>query len=196
MAWEPTIEMIRVYLSVMTEEQFNRLEDAILKGKGPTSFTAQEVKDLEIKFNQRKEKDQILFKTSERNNQGIAAEAGNNFNLAIKLYEENITEGYPALHSYERLMALYRMQKNYKEEIRVIDRAIDVFMKENERRFEIAISTPKNKEYISDIQIALETCSSVKNKEGLYIFNPYPVIKFIIRKEKAIKLQNKQLQKK
>jgi tetratricopeptide (TPR) repeat protein len=69
----------------------------------------------------------LLSKTAQRNNQGIEYEKKGKIEEAIKVYEENIIYGYPATHSFNRLMILYHKQKQYSEEIRVIKRAIEIF---------------------------------------------------------------------
>ena len=51
-----------------------------------------------------------------------------NIEAAIKKYESNIFDGcYQARHSFDRLIILYRKEKDYNNEIRVIKRAIEVF---------------------------------------------------------------------
>ena len=50
MPWSPTKETLEAYLSVMTEEQFEKLEDIILGLKKPDCFTMAEVRELEIKL--------------------------------------------------------------------------------------------------------------------------------------------------
>jgi tetratricopeptide (TPR) repeat protein len=61
------------------------------------------------------------------NNKGIALEKEGKIKAAIKIYEKNIETRYPAHHSYKRLMVLYRKNRDYENEIRVIDIALDVF---------------------------------------------------------------------
>lgn len=65
--------------------------------------------------------------TANNNNIGIAFEKSGNIDNAIEAYERNLDIAYPALHSYERLMILYRKEKRYNDEIRVIEKAINVF---------------------------------------------------------------------
>ena len=50
--------------------------------------------------------------------------------LAIRTYEKNI-EGdcYPACHSFDRLMVLYRKRKEYDKELAVIEKALNVLCK-------------------------------------------------------------------
>lgn len=68
-----------------------------------------------------------LSETVNNNNIGIAFEKSGNIDSAIEAYERNLDIAYPALHSYERLMVLYRKEKRYDDEIRVIEKAINDF---------------------------------------------------------------------
>ena len=72
-------------------------------------------------------REQLLFMASERNNKGIELEKSGDIEGAIAVYEENIADGYPAYHSFHRLMILYRKRKEYDNEIRVILRTTEVF---------------------------------------------------------------------
>lgn len=192
MAWLPDIEILKAYISVMTDEQYDKFENIILGTKEASCFTMSEVRDLENKLTAKREFDHNIKKTAELNNAGILAEQMGDLEKACQLYEQNILIGRPATHFYERLMVLYRKQKRYADEIRIIDKAIEVFTAENERRFQVAISQPENRDYLLDIQAAMETSTGVKNKDGWYIFSPYPLMKYISRKEKAIKLISRQ----
>jgi tetratricopeptide (TPR) repeat protein len=69
----------------------------------------------------------------ERNNLGIAYEQQGNIDQAIEIYEANIREGYPASHSFDRLMIIYRKQKRFIDEIRVLQRTIEVFQNNKPR---------------------------------------------------------------
>ena len=79
---------------------------------------------------QYKENKERLQRCVELNNLGIAYEKENNIDKAITAYEQNILLRYPASHSYNRLMVIYRKQKDYKNELRVIGLACSVFPKE------------------------------------------------------------------
>lgn len=93
------------------------------------------------------EENKRLTETAAANNKGIDMEKKGDIDGAIAVYEENISKGYPATHSYQRLMILYRKRGDYDNEIRVIKAAINVFCKiqssvipEWERRMEKAES--------------------------------------------------------
>lgn len=77
------------------------------------------------------EKNSMWTLCAERNNQGIRYEKQGNIEEAIKIYEENIKpECYPARHSFDRLLVLYRRRKDYQNEHRVCECAISVFKDE------------------------------------------------------------------
>lgn len=71
--------------------------------------------------------DNIFNKQSERNLKGEELEKQGDIKGAAMLYEQNLKEGFPGTHPYDRLGILYEKEKNYEEEIRVINRAIEVF---------------------------------------------------------------------
>lgn len=74
-----------------------------------------------------KRKEKALHDTASNNNKGIAFEKSGDVTNAIATYEKNLEIAYPALHSYERLMILYRREKRYEDEIRVIEKALTDF---------------------------------------------------------------------
>lgn len=135
----------------------------------------------------------IISECATANNLGIQYEKEGNIDAAIEVYEKNILLDYPATHSYERLMLLYRKQKEYRNEIRVIERAISVFSIENERRAQSA--TKLYPSFSCEIQEALKSCTKVCDYNDIneygyakVIFNPYDVNKYRRRLEKVIKL--------
>lgn len=71
--------------------------------------------------------DNIFNFQAERNLRAEKLEKERDIEGAIKLYEENINEGFPGIQPYDRLLDIYIKQKNYDEELRVMNRAIEVF---------------------------------------------------------------------
>lgn len=72
----------------------------------------------------------LLCDTVEANNLGKELEKNGDREKAIEVYEKNVERGYPATHSYDRLLVIYRRQKDYTNEIRIIKKAIHKFPKE------------------------------------------------------------------
>lgn len=66
-----------------------------------------------------------IHRTTMLNDKGIELEKRGEIQEAIKIYEQNISyEDCNATHSYDRLMILYRKQKDYINEIRIVKKAI------------------------------------------------------------------------
>lgn len=173
------------------EYYVDRMTEALLEGEDTIMIPEE---DYEEAFAVREaviREEQRLRRTAELNNKGIALEKEGRIEEAIKVYEQNIQIGYPATHSYERLMILYRKRKDYGDEIRVARLAIDVFSKCNEKKAERVI------ERYPDREQEIRGCL-LKNEElrdtltGKIIFSPYEVGKYIRRLEKSKELLKKE----
>ena len=126
------------------------------------------------------------------NNQGIAFEKAGNTAEAIKAYEQNIADEYTATHAYDRLIKIYRRIKQYVDELRIIQTAIRVFTRSNEKQYEAACKKPDNRDYIGDLQIAHETCTGLNNADGRSIYSPYPLFHYMERIGRCQELLAKQ----
>lgn len=101
---------------------------AIAKGEKYYSITEEEYRTTLDNYDKHIKQEQALFKCAELNNKGMAQEKSGEIDLAIETYEENIKSCHiQAHHSYDRLMILYRKRKDYQNELRVIDAALEVF---------------------------------------------------------------------
>ena len=118
------------------------------------------------------------------NNLGIEAEKEGRIEDAIQYYETGIISPYPAIHAYERLVVLYSKLKQYDDIIRIVDLALPVIIRENNRRLELSIKL--SPDYKDEIIKAHENCEVFKREDGVYLYNPYDISQFIKRKEKAI----------
>lgn len=90
------------------------------------------LKEWEKKLAAYKDNENSLQLTASNNNKGIAFEKQGDITSAIAVYEANLKIGYPAIHSYERLMILYHKAGDIENEKRVINIAIQVFTNINE----------------------------------------------------------------
>jgi len=104
------------------------LIDAILSGKKTFSINEYEYQLVVNRYSQYMEEKKALSECANLNNKGVALEKAGKIKAAIKIYEKNIENGYPAHHSYKRLMVLYHKAKDYENEKRVIMKALEVFI--------------------------------------------------------------------
>lgn len=165
---------------------------AIIKGSKDDYLMIPESDFIEAMqvLEKRKEENLLLSNTARRNNEGTAYEKLGKIAEAIAIYEDNIADGYPATHAFERLMIIYRRLKDYPNEIRVIERAITIFTDENKLRAENAILKEPGK--AQEIADAMQTCNNVMGSNGFYCFVPYDVVKYKNRLLKAKMLLSKQ----
>lgn len=130
----PLEEAIKITLHGDDEEMlmfFSTLKHkAIFNGETPPEYVEMDVeryeRDLRIS-NERLERDKLLIETARLNNEGIAFEKEGKIDEAIETYEKNISLGFKATHSFDRLRILYRKRKDYENMARVIKREGEVF---------------------------------------------------------------------
>jgi len=125
--WININSFMRKYMSVMPMDLFTDLQKIELNGTNRVALTTSTIEYLNSILEERKAQNKKLSQCASLNNKGIAYEKNNKINLAIKTYEKNIELGYPAHHSFKRLMILYRKNKDYANERCVILRALEVF---------------------------------------------------------------------
>lgn len=103
------------------------------------------------------------------------AEDKEDISLAIKDYESAI-EANPLLEkAYDRLMILYRKEKNYKNELRVINTGIKSF--ENFYK-----SRKSGSKKIAEISKKLNRSFGFTDKKGNAVYDPEPVARWKKRK--------------
>ncbi len=95
---------------------------------GYISIPAKKIVAMEKKLISEVTKQKSLNDCAARNTKGKELEKECRYEEAISLYEENIKPGcWPATHSFDRLLIIYRSRKDYINELRVCKRAISVF---------------------------------------------------------------------
>ena len=120
---------IKKYLSVLPTDLFCELTRLSMQGTHAI-ITSCTIIELDKRLAERKAADKALSDCARRNTRGKEYEKAGKIALAIKTYEKNIEgECYPACHSFDRLMVLYRKRTEYDKELAVIEKALDVFCK-------------------------------------------------------------------
>jgi len=122
----------------------------------------------------------IALKIDERNQIANDAEEDGDINKAIRFYEQNIKEEYADKLAFERLMIIYRKQKEYKEELRVIKRGIEVFQKNMRERVKHSLARRVSDKKLEQLSSAILKITGQK-KEELHF--PDPIDKWLKRKE-------------
>ncbi|HEV8286537.1 MAG TPA: hypothetical protein VGQ09_19645 [Chitinophagaceae bacterium] len=122
----------------------------------------------------------IAMKIEERNDTAKQAEKDGDVNKAIKLYEQNIKEDYADEFAFERLMIIYRKQKEYKDEMRVINRGIEVFEQTMKDHLTHSLSRHVDGKKLEQLSNAILKKTGFK-KDGFHF--PDPIDKWIKRKE-------------
>lgn len=122
----------------------------------------------------------LSLKVEERNNEARQAEDQENLAKAIKLYEQNIREDYADEFAFDRLMIIYRKQKQYKDELRVINRGIDVFQQTMKEHLKRTLSRHIDGKKLEQLSNAILKKTGSK-KEELHF--PDPIDKWMKRRE-------------
>ena len=99
-----------------------------------------------------------------------------NISIAIKEYEEAIKKNTLAEKAYDRLMILYRKEKNYKKELRIITAGI--------KAFESFYKSKKiRSKKIAEISQKLNRSFGFTDKKGNSLYDPEPIARWKKRKE-------------
>lgn len=124
-------DFMNKYRAVMPSGLFIRMTAASIQSRTyPVSWEV--IFKLDRKLEEYNAEVARLNACAAANDKGTALEKAGDIAQAIEVYESNIAEGcYPAAHSFDRLMILYRKAKDYANEIRVIQQAIKVLCRKN-----------------------------------------------------------------
>lgn len=88
---------------------------------------------------------------------------------AIKLYNQVLKINPLQTHAYDRLMIIYRKEKNYKKELSVINSGIMAF----QRFYKAQLGKPSKK--VSEISEKLNKAFHLVDKKGISLYNPEPL---------------------
>jgi hypothetical protein len=122
----------------------------------------------------------VALKIDERNKVAMEAEENGDINKAARFYEQNIKEDYADKFAFERLMIIYRKEKEYKNELRVIKRGIEVFQQNFKDRVKHSLARRVSDKKLEQLSNAIIKISGQK-KEELHF--PDPIDKWLKRKE-------------
>lgn len=129
-----TIKSLEKFISgaILDSDILTAMTTAELHGEKFIEVPQWLLTDMERRLAEFKIKQKQLADCVKLNNRGIAYEKAGKTKAAINVYEQNIESDYPAHHSFKRLMILYRKNKDYVNELQVVERALEVFPDEVE----------------------------------------------------------------
>jgi hypothetical protein len=122
----------------------------------------------------------LAIRVDERNDAARRAEQAGDISKAIKLYEQNIRENYADRVAFDRLMVIYRKQKDYKDELRVINRGVELFKENMKEHLKNSLPRHVDEKKIERLSNAIMKGTGLKNKSPHF---PDPIDKWIKRKE-------------
>ncbi|MDQ6756700.1 MAG: hypothetical protein M3004_07170 [Bacteroidota bacterium] len=119
---------------------------------------------------------------------GIDAEKKEDISIAIKDYEEALQKNPLAEKAYDRLMIIYRKNKDYKRELRIVNAGIKAFA-------ELYKSKKSGSKKIAEISKKLNRSFGFTDKKGNAIYDPEPIARWKKRKVTVEKRINKKTKK-
>ncbi|HEX5155555.1 MAG TPA: hypothetical protein VFW07_29135 [Parafilimonas sp.] len=117
----------------------------------------------------------------------IKAEREKDLALAAKLYEQAIKEKPTDGFSYNRLMIVYRKLKQYKDELRVINKAIKNFREAHAKKTGKGL---RRNSITGKLSTAFMKSTGLLDKKGNVVYIPEPIARWEKRKltvEKRLK---------
>jgi len=103
------------YMAFLQDELLEKLNIALLRDEKFIDVDEEIITKLNQDVEAQKLKNDKINSCATLNNQGISFEKDGDTVNAIKVYEKNILDEYPATHSYDRLIKLYRKLKQYQD---------------------------------------------------------------------------------
>lgn len=122
----------------------------------------------------------LALKIEDRNDEARLAEQEGDLSKAVKLYEQNIKEDYADEFAFDRLMIIYRKQKDYRDELRVIKRGIELFEENMKDHLKQSLSRHIDGKKLEQISNAIMKKSGLKKGEFHF---PDPIDKWMKRRE-------------
>lgn len=123
-----TREQYMAMIAFIPESVFYSDNETLINGKSFYRIPMEMYNTIKKKYDEYQERNRKLNRCAELNNKGIALEKSGDIDAAIDVYEENIYgDCYPATHAFDRLCVIYRKRKDYQNEIRVLQKAMEIF---------------------------------------------------------------------
>ena len=123
---------------------------------------------------------QLATRIEERNQLAHQAELENDLSKASRLYEQNIKEDYADEFAFDRLMIIYRKQKEFEKELKVIERGVELFQQHMKEHLKNSLGRRIDEGTLEQLSDAIIKKSGRKNNDLNY---PHPIHTWLKRKE-------------
>jgi tetratricopeptide (TPR) repeat protein len=111
---------------IIDAELCDHILDLIEKGVTSAEVPTATIAEYERLLYKHVQEENKMYECVDLNNTGIALEKEGKIDEAIEIYERCLDKAPVMCHPYDRLMILYRKRKDYDNEIKVIDLALQI----------------------------------------------------------------------
>jgi hypothetical protein len=129
---------------------------------------------MEIKSSRLSSVKNVRAISTEKLQAARAAEQDKEVEKAIKLYEDLISMKYPDPFPFQRLMILYRKEKRYKDEIRVINAGIEAMTRAVIESRERTLAGHGNLNKVKQLSAGFLKSAGYKNEAADLLPEPVP----------------------
>ena len=98
-------------------------------------------------------------------------------------YKRQVDAGALDPFPYDRLMITYRKEKQYKDELRVIERALRIFQEHFKRQQQGAVRGGKKSALVKSLSQRISQKTGLTDKKGQQVYTPEPIARWLKRKE-------------
>lgn len=129
-------EFMESYLADMPEALFQKMNEAEIMGKKFFKVSDKDYKMTLANYEKRTSLERSITEAANNNNLGIEAEKSGDIELAVSLYEKNLSQdSFLTSHPYHRLVIIYRKMHDVSNEERVCRLALERLKSDTDQHF-------------------------------------------------------------
>jgi hypothetical protein len=125
----------------------------------------------------------VKIKSAKKTAPAEEADASADIQQDVKMFEESIRQPDAGQVPFDRLLVLYRKQKKYKDELRVVNKAIKTFSDRIEDLQSKTFSGRKDKRKLHELSLQFGKKSGLLDRKGNELHYPEPISRWLKRKK-------------
>jgi hypothetical protein len=102
---------------------------------------------------------------------------------AIALYEKEVGKGITDIFPYQRLLIIYHKQKDYREELRILKKGIDMLTRSLKEKQDKVFGGKRKRRSLLDLSKKMAQRMGLLDKKGEQLLLPEPLNKWLTRKK-------------